>query len=205
MNLADRTAIERALTQLGTQLELAGQAPIELVVIGGAALNVLGFVARPTRDVDVLALAEPDPACASRILVKCRPLSDALQDAAEGVSRDLGLAPGWLNAGPADLLDQGLPDGFENRMTPKRFGPTLIVHFPAREDLICLKVYAAADTGIGRHTQDLIALKPTGDELLAGARWARNQDPSDDFRTMLVALLRFMGADDEAERLSDDT
>lgn len=205
MTLADRTAIERALTQLGVQLELAGHAPFEIVVIGGAALNVLGFVERPTRDVDVLGLTELDPACASRTLVKCSPLPEALLDAAADVARDLDLEPDWLNAGPANLLDHGLPDGFEVRMTPARFGPTLIVHLPARGDLICLKVFAAADTGVGRHTQDLAALKPTGDELLAGAHWARTHDSSDGFKTMLVALLVFMGAEDEAERLSDDT
>jgi hypothetical protein len=204
VSLTGRTAIEQALAALGTQLELAEHAPIDIVVIGGAALNMLGFVARPTRDVDVLSLTEIDPSGMGHMLVKCSPLSDALLDAATGVGRDLGLERNWLNTGPADLLDHGLPDGFEARMTPRRYGPTLIVHFPAREDLICLKVFAAADTGVGRHTQDLAALQPTGTELLAGARWARTQDPSDGFKTMLMVLLRFMGADDQAEELSDD-
>jgi hypothetical protein len=141
VSLTGRTAIEQALAALGTQLELAEHAPIDIVVIGGAALNVLGFVARPTRDVDVLSLTEIDPSGMGHMLVKCSPLSDALLD---------------------------------------------------------------ADTGVGRHTQDLAALQPTGTELLAGARWARTQDPSDGFKTMLMALLRFMGADDQAEELSDD-
>ncbi|MDP2182242.1 MAG: hypothetical protein Q8K99_06710 [Actinomycetota bacterium] len=118
--------------------------------------------------------------------------------------RDLDLEPGWLNAGPADLMDQGLPEGFEDRMTPKRYGPDLIIHFPARGDLIALKVYAAADTGVGRHTQDLHALEPAADELLGGARWARTQDPSAGFKTMLVALLRYMNAEDAAEGLRHD-
>ncbi|MBE0418385.1 MAG: hypothetical protein IBX63_11555, partial [Coriobacteriia bacterium] len=63
---------------------------------------------------------------------------------------------------------------------------------------------AAADSGVGRHTGDLAALAPTGEELLTAARWARTQDTSEEFRTMLVALLRHMGADDQAERLLDD-
>lgn len=204
MSLTDRTSVQRALTSLGVQLELAGNAPLEIVVIGGAALNVLGFVARPTRDVDVLALTESGRVGIGRTLVKCSPLPGSLLDAAAGVAHDLGLEPGWLNAGPADLLDHGLPEGFEGRMTAQRYGPSLLVHFPAREDLICLKVFAAADTGVGRHTQDLAALNPTGAELLVGARWARTQDPSEGFKTMVMALLRFMGADDQAERLTDD-
>lgn len=204
MSLANRAAIERTFHMLAAQLEAAGSAPIGIAVIGGAALNMLGVVVRPTRDVDVLSLVQADRGGSGIVLVKSSLLPNSLLDAAVGVARNLGLEDNWLNSGPADLLDHGLPEGFERRLAANSYGPSLTIHIPAREDLICFKVYAAADTGVGRHTQDLAALEPTDDELLAGARWTRSQDPSEGFKTMLVALLRFMGADNAAERLSDD-
>ena len=57
--LAGREAIERALTALGERLAHAA-APCSIVVVGGAAINLLGIVDRPTRDVDVLARAGSD-------------------------------------------------------------------------------------------------------------------------------------------------
>ncbi|MBE0418353.1 MAG: hypothetical protein IBX63_11365, partial [Coriobacteriia bacterium] len=157
MDFGGREAIEDALKAVATQLEIRGQGHFELVVIGGAALIVLGLLDRPTRDVDVLAVGEADDD-GGVVFVKSDPLPDALSDAAAAAARDFGLEPSWLNSGPADLLDHGLPPGFFGRMTSVRYGPRLVVHVPAREDLVPLKVYAAADSGVGRHTGDLAAL-----------------------------------------------
>lgn len=54
--LSDRQSVAGALCALATQLEPAESRPLDIVVIGGAAMNVLGIISRPTRDVDVLAL-----------------------------------------------------------------------------------------------------------------------------------------------------
>lgn len=201
----DRVAINDALSALGTRLEAMGASELEIVVIGGAALSVLGFVDRSTRDVDVLALGVRTPDSVAPLLITSRPLPDALRTTAQGVQRDLGLREDWLNAGPTDLLDHGLSAGFAERLTEQRFGARLLVHFPALEDLIALKVCAATDTGVGRHTQDLTALDATPTELLAGARWARSQDPSTGFKSMLFALLRHCGAVAEAEVLANES
>lgn len=179
--------IEHALTVLANLLGEDGHT-FELVVIGGAALNVLGFVSRPTKDVDILGLrlyAE-----GARV-VKVDPLPAELADAAARAAADLGLDPSWLNAGPTDVLDWGLPEGFESRLTQRSYGPRLLIHFPSRVDLISLKVYAAADAGVGRHTADLQALGATCPELVAGANWARTHDPSPSFCRLLSALLRY--------------
>ncbi|MBS3956478.1 MAG: hypothetical protein KGZ40_02970 [Clostridiales bacterium] len=197
--LGNRVTISEALSALGARLEAMGTPELEIVVIGGAALSVLGFVDRSTRDVDVLALGVRTPDSVAPLLIKSHPLPDALRTAAKGVQRDLGLREDWLNAGPTNLLDHGLPAGFAERLVGRRFDTRLLVHFPAREDLIALKVYAAAGTGVGRHTQDLVALGATPTELLAGARWARSQDPSTGFKSMLLALLRYCDALAEAE------
>ena len=65
-----------------------------------------------------------------------------------------------------------------------------------------LKLYAAADDAPGgRHLQDLRALGPTRDELLAAARWAMTHDPSDGFRSMLVGVLATLEIDDARDAL----
>lgn len=204
MELTGIDAIEDALTLLSATLEAHGVAPVELVVIGGAAMNVLGIAVRPTKDVDVLGLADSTSGLDDVILIKQKPLPVPIMEAAAVVAATLGLDPGWLNAGPADLLDWGLPEGFGSRLTPKVYGTHLVVHFPSREDLICFKIYAAADVGVGRHTEDLAALRPSCEELRMGARWAHSQGPSEGFRTMLFGLLQYMGCDDAEEVFSND-
>lgn len=53
MNMMEDTgSIERALRMLGELLEARGER-IHIVVIGGAAVNLLGFVSRATTDVDI--------------------------------------------------------------------------------------------------------------------------------------------------------
>lgn len=52
------------------------------------------------------------------------------------------------------------------------------------------------DQGVGRHEQDLRALKPTAEELVRAARWTRTHDPSLGFREMLVRALRYLGVED---------
>lgn len=204
MQLTGIDAIEDALTLLSATLEAHGVAPVELVVIGGAAMNVLGIAVRPTRDVDVLGIADSTRGRDDVMLIKQKPLPVPIMEAAAVVAAALGLDPDWLNAGPADLLDWGLPEGFGSRLTPRRYGTHLIVHFPSREDLICFKVYAAADVGVGRHTEDLAALRPSFEELRRGAQWAHSQDPSEGFRTMLLSLLQYMGCDDAEEAFPND-
>ena len=49
---------EQALTAVGEILAAEGKSAA-IVIVGGAALNLLGVVDRATRDVDVMALAEP--------------------------------------------------------------------------------------------------------------------------------------------------
>lgn len=158
----------------------------ELVVIGGTALQMLGFIERPTRDVDVLAFRTEGR------LVPADPIPEPLARAATRVARDFGLADDWLNPGPADLARFGLPDGFETRT----YGPGLTVHFAGRLDQIHLKPYAMVDQGAGRHEVDLRALEPERDELLLAARWTRTHDPSEGFREMLLAALRHLGVQD---------
>ena len=182
-------ALDRLLFALAEQLQ-ALDARVEIVVIGGSALLALGLIARPTRDVDIVALAE------SGQLVPANPLPPALRLAQGRVARDFGLQPDWLNAGPTDLLRFGLPEGFWSRVTTRSYGPSLDTHFASRLDQIHFKLYAVVDQRGGRHEVDLRALGPTPDELIAAARWSMTHDPSPGYRIVLEQALQHLGVED---------
>lgn len=181
--------VDELLAALGEQLAVTGGRH-ELVVIGGSALLALGIIDRPTRDVDVVALRVDGR------LVQARPLPADLVAARDRVGRDFRLPGDWLNAEPASLLDLGLPEGFVGRLEPRHYGDALTVHFASRLDQVHFKLYALVDQGPGKHESDLRALRPTSEELLAAARWARSHDPSPAFESVLEAALRHLGLDD---------
>ncbi len=79
-----------------------------------AALLALGLGQRATRDVDVVALLEVGR------LVSAVDLPPDLVTARDRVARDFGVPPGWLNSGPAAMLQLGLPRGFEERWETRR-------------------------------------------------------------------------------------
>ncbi len=153
-------------------------------------MNAIGLVTRPTKDVDVVAVGERSGNRLS--LHKSRPLPSVLGQAAAAVANQYQLEPGWLNPGPADLIDHGLPEGFEGRLVPRIYGRALVVHFASRVDLICFKTFAAADVA-GRHLTDLQALKPSEEEIRVALRWIEQQDDSDGFRMQLAGLLEYLG------------
>lgn len=179
------------LSALGERLALS-RTSVELVVIGGSALTILGLVERPTRDVDVVALLDGGE------LRSAKPLPADVVEARNAVAADFDVSEDWLNSGPGDLLQWGLPDGFVERLTRKDFGSTLTVHLASRLDQIHFKLYALVDQGLGRHEEDLRALSPTPDELRAAARWTITQDPSEGFRQELLGALRYLGVEDAA-------
>jgi len=185
--------LERALSTLGEVLERRGHR-YELVAIGGSSLMLLGLLSRPTRDLDVVALVE------GGAYVSAMPLPAELARAQADVGRALGLGEDWLNPGPTDLLDFGLPDGFEDRVETRRY-EALTLHLAGRFDQTCFKLYAAADQGLGsKHAADLRLLDPTPGELLEAARWTRTHDPSAGFRQVLVQALQAFGVvDPDAE------
>jgi len=178
----ERDRLEDALETLGELLAERGH-NVGLLVIGGSSLLLLGYIERPTADVDVVGLVEPAG------YMKADELPPFLADAAREVGRALGVGDRWLNVGPAGLIDFGLPDGIAARVTVRRYG-SLEIHLPAREDLICFKLYALVDQGPrSKHMDDLRALTPSRDELVAAARWTRSHDPSVGFLGELRAAL----------------
>lgn len=192
MDLNDRHSLEQALETLGEVLEARGLS-YTLLVIGGGSLMLLGLLSRPTKDLDVVGLADAGG------YRKGRPLPADLTTAVADTARSVRLAEDWINAGPADLLDFGLPAGFEQRVERRRYGG-LELHVLGRLDQIATKLYAATDSGPqSKHADDLRQLEPTPDELLGAARWALTHDSSEPFRGELLRALRAFGAE-----VSDD-
>jgi hypothetical protein len=175
-------ALAEQLAQLGARYEL--------FVIGGSALLALGLIARPTRDVDLVALG------VDGLLVPAEPLPRHLVAARDRVARDFDLLEDWINSGPTSLLDLGLPEGFLNRVQHREYGSSLTVGFASRLDQIHFKLYAMVDQGPGKHEGDLRALQPTREELIRAAKWTRTHDASEGYLAMLVQALAFLGIED---------
>ncbi len=184
--MLQRESLEQALAGLGALLASRGH-QFELVAVGASSLMLLGLLRRPTRDLDIVAMVE------SGHYVKAKPLPKELKEAVQDIGEVLGIGATWLNEGPTDLLDFGLPTGFAQRIETRRYG-SLTLHIAGRQDQVCLKLYAAADQGPhSKHFQDLQALTPTREELMTAARWTLTHDPSKGFRGELLAALAALG------------
>jgi hypothetical protein len=179
----ERDDFEEPLSALGQLLTERGLR-YELVAIGGGALQLLGLITRPTRDIDVVALVE------SATLVPVVALPVPLERAVEDTARLLRLPLAWFNTGPRSLMEFGLPDGLLERAHRRDWGG-LTLHIADRRDQVFFKLYAAVDQGPrSKHLEDLRRLDPTPDELQAAAAWARTHDPSAGFENELRGLLR---------------
>lgn len=193
--------IETVLMALSEQLDAEGAGQVEMVVCGGAALNVVGYVQRTTKDMDVVAFVERDKNGAA-LLTKVSPLNPAIMAAAKRVQRDFNLPENWLNTGPASVLDFGLPEGLMKRVETCIYGKSLIIHFLGRYDQIHFKLFAAVDRGRPDvHFDDLMALQPTAQELEDASRWTMTHDPSDTYKKVLKEFLSKIGYEDVAEEI----
>jgi hypothetical protein len=193
-----REAIDRAFKLLAVRLEENCADAIEIAICGGSALIFSGLVVRTTKDVDVVALVRD-----GRIFTPA-PLPGHLMQASREVAEDLGLDPHWLNNEPSraegGLFQMGLPKGFGERLTAVSYGDKLTVHFASRFDQIHFKLYASVDRG-GYHIEDLLALSPTEEELVAAAKWCMTHDVSAGFRMLLKKLLEGLNHENAADRI----
>ncbi|MGQ0648143.1 MAG: hypothetical protein ACT4P7_11265 [Gemmatimonadaceae bacterium] len=200
----DPSDLEQALRRVGELLDAVDE-HYAIVILGGAALNLLGIVPRPTTDVDILAFARPATPVPIGMREPPDPLPTGLVRAARIVARDMALDENWLNAGAALQWRAGLPPGLEGRVHWRRFA-ALWVGVVARHDLIFFKLFAAADsTGPASvHYRDLLALAPSSTELDQAAAWVATQDASPDFPTVLRTVVDHvrsdLGLDDGASR-----
>jgi hypothetical protein len=178
MDNLDAGALEELLAAVGDHVAAAGES-VAIVVVGGGALSVMGWVERTTNDIDVIARAREEDG--RRVIGHPEPLPDVLVEAVRRVARDYGLASDWLNTAVAMQWRTGLPERFAEEIEWRRFG-ALDVGFAGRASIIALKLFAAVDQGSESvHFQDLIALDPTDVELDIAADWVARQDPAPAF------------------------
>ena len=132
---------------------LAGEGlSFEGVVIGGAALHVLGYITRSTDDVDVLIPQVPE----------------AIAEAAARFAALEHTAPNdgaWFNSKSYDFvgLRGCLPGGWQDRLQPLLEGQALHLQTLARQDLLCTKLVALVDRE--EDLGDCIAMAPSVAEL----------------------------------------
>lgn len=191
MDFQSADQIELALSRLGELLAASGAAPMGLLVCGGASLIVRAQVARTTHDVDVITYF------GGRLpgqgeLQRHTEFQDVVVQMAAQIAADMDLDEDWLNLGPSSLVVLGLPDGIMDRAQRRDYGKRLTVFFLDRLDQIHLKLYAALQRE-ERHVQDLLALKPTDDEMLQAKRWIETVAGDAVLPSDLAALIRDLG------------
>jgi hypothetical protein len=194
MDLTGSGEIDEALGRVGELLAFEGQR-YAIVILGGAALNLLGIIDRPTSDVDILAFADTRRT-RPRLSEPPEPVPEPLRRAVRTVARDMRLDDDWLNTGPALQWRSGLPPGLSERVHWRDYGG-LRVGLVDRYDLIFFKLFAAADSTGTRsvHYQDLIAIAPSVTELDAAVQWVATQDASPGFAQALRKALNHVRHD----------
>jgi hypothetical protein len=98
-----------------------------------------------------------------------------------------------MNTAVAHQWLVGLPPGLAERIEWRTYGG-LRVGVAGRQDLIATKLYASADQ-IGPdnvHVRDLLALKPSNEDLEWAAGWVREQDPSPEFHQVLDKVVAYV-------------
>jgi hypothetical protein len=189
-SFADEQNLSKTFELLGALLAQRTSDPVSLVICGGSALIALGLIPRATQDVDIVALLDGGK------LVSSVPLPEALVESGRLVAQEMALPADWLNAGPSSIFNetlpnQGFPNGFQNRLTRRDFGPVLSIYFVSRLDQVHFKFYAAVDQGgPSPHLTDLVGLNPTDEELRAAVDWAQLHDTSQGFMETVRLMLR---------------
>lgn len=200
MTFQGKKQIDQILAALGDHLKSRKTAPIDMLVCGGAALNMLELVGRTTVDIDILAFvleSESGPPA----LILAKPFPPFLAEAVDQVGRVFRLGNDWLNSGPTHLIQEiKLPEGLVERAKAMSYGPRLKVRLLSRYDQIHLKLFAVADKGPEKHDDDLRQLKPTPSEIKKAAQWLLTS-VNKGYREMVKGYLKEIGYDDVAREL----
>jgi hypothetical protein len=135
---------------------------LEAVVVGGAALNLLGVITRQTRDCDIL-----HPALPSEVVEASRAFTAEVTAAGGKLKED------WLNNGPSAITPL-LPTGWELRLQEVFRGRVLVLRSLHRADLLKSKLFALCDRGLD--LPNCLALAPSPEELAQAVAWLEPQD-----------------------------
>ena len=196
-----RDDILRLLQELEQWMQFEDCPPVDWLVCGGAALGLQGLQDRPTRDVDVLGRWDEAVLDAVGIEEFPEEMAACIRRVADNHPELAGMGPNWVNLGPRALVQAGLPEGFADRLHVLRIGDRLTLHLLGRQDLLALKLYAAADDLGPRqdvHLADLKALEPTFDELDWAVDWLRTLRDFEEKKPVVKHVLEELGRDDLA-------
>lgn len=152
---------------------------LDAVIVGGAALGLLGIISRPTRDCDVLHPRVPAAiqSAARDFAAECRGAGEILADE-------------WLNNGPSSLIDD-LPDGWADRLQIAHEGEAVTLRTLGRLDLLRSKLFALCDRAID--LPDCLALRPSKDELEELLPWLEARDANPDWPAHVRATIDDLG------------
>jgi len=186
----DTRSIERALAAVGELLAADGER-YAIIVTGGATLNLLGIVDRATSDVDVIARASRDETGMLH-LRQAEPFPAPLDRAIRTVARDLDLDEDWMNAVAGRQWSQGLPPGIPDDLQWRTYGGGLEVGLAGRRSLIALKLFAAVDRGPQSvHSQDLLELDPSDEEMADVRDWVLTQDAGQRWPDLVEQAMKY--------------
>jgi hypothetical protein len=166
------------VTRFDAFLEARGL-ELDAVVVGGAALALLGIVSRRTRDFDVMY-----PPLSAEIVEAARAFAHAVRTEGDVLADD------WLNNGPSSLADD-LPTGWLERTQLVFAGRAVTLRTLGRLDLLRSKLFALCDRGTD--LGDCLALRPTAAELDEIALWLERQDTHPDWPAHARVTLSDLG------------
>lgn len=146
------------------------------IIIGGAALALLGVTDRQTRDCDVLHPEIPAQ-------VKRASISFARERRLEGDVLD----EDWFNNGPVTLRSD-LPRGWESRAQSIFKGEAKVLRTLGRRDLLRAKLFSLCDRGID--LQDCVALAPSAEEIGELMDWLTARDAHSEWPAHVNATMR---------------
>ena len=187
--------MKELLEELSRWLDFEDCEPVELVVCGGTAMALQNLTNRTTRDVDVLGKRDINTMTIEYIDTFTDEVKGCLRRVVENHPELDGLGENWINLGPRDLLKQGLPEGFDNRLVTVRFGQKLTLHLLSRPDLLALKLYTAADDLKDRqeiHEQDIAGLNPSYEEIENAVEWIKTLPKFEEQRLTLKHVVEPM-------------
>ena len=132
---------------------------LEAIIVVGTALNLLGYISRQTRDVDIIA---PE-------------LSDGQKQTSKDFAKTIpNLWEDWLNNGPSSVTDI-LPVGWEVRVQDAYQGMAIRLKTLERSDLLKTKLFAYCDRGTD--LADCLAMSPNSEELHDALNWVLGDRP----------------------------
>lgn len=180
--------VESLLFAVGDLLKVQ-QKEVQIVVVGGTALNLLGLISRVTQDVDIIARMGE-----GNTLINSEPLPEYLSQAIKIVAQDFDVPSDWMNTEISAQWQFGLPPNLKHDIEWRQYNQ-LKVGLVKRRSLIALKLFAAVDRGKKSvHTNDLIQLKPSMAELQEAAKWVEEQDASDEFPSLIQDVIEYVNS-----------